>query len=284
MVTTAETAQSEWSSDFFGTLNEVPADPVAGIADVLEAMGTEPGFRAARVAVLRELRLRDGTGVLEAGCGTGVALPDLLEVCGPNLNIIGVDPTEAFINRARERAQRSGARRATYEVGDIRALPLEGEPRLDAAFCEKVLIHAGPPAAALGELVRVVRPGGRVGAIEWYPQFALSTSDPSHETALNAMFRTICNDYTIAANLARHFKLAGLQDVATQTLVAHADSLYEHPFWSAFLIGQLPMFVHANVLDASIAEALAMDLERLNARGKFHASFIIRTAVGTKPG
>jgi ubiquinone/menaquinone biosynthesis C-methylase UbiE len=75
--------------------------------------------------------------------------------------------------------------------GDIRALPVAGDSSLDAAFCEKVLIHAGPTSAALGELVRVVRPGGRAGAIEWYPQFALSTTDPSHATALNAMFRTV---------------------------------------------------------------------------------------------
>ncbi|MGI9147647.1 MAG: hypothetical protein ACR2IK_14005 [Chloroflexota bacterium] len=98
------------------------------------------------------------------------------------------------------------------------------------------------------------------------------------------MFRRICNDYTVAANLARHFHSAGLQDVTTQTSVAHTDSLDTHPFWSSFLIGQLPMFVHAEVLDASIAEALAKDLEHLSSRGMFHASFIIRTAVGTKPG
>jgi hypothetical protein len=93
----------------------------------------------------------------------------------------------------------------------------------------------------------------------------------------------ICNDYTIAANLARHFQAAGLQDVTTHTTLAHADSLHEHPFWPAFVIGQLPMFVHAQVLDPSIAEALTTDLEHLSARGQFHASFIIRTAVGTKP-
>ncbi|MGI9147648.1 MAG: class I SAM-dependent methyltransferase [Chloroflexota bacterium] len=163
----------------FGTLNEVPAEPVAGIGDILETMGTEPGFRAARVQVLQDLRLHDATGVLEAGCGTGVALADLLEAGGSNLNIVGVDPTEAFVARERERAQRLAAPHATYQVGDIRALPVTREASLDAAFCEKVLIHAGPTSAALGELVRVVRPGGRVGAIEWYPQFALSTTDPT---------------------------------------------------------------------------------------------------------
>ena len=70
-------------------------------AQILEAMGTEPGFHAARLAVLHDLNLRDSTSVLEAGCGTGVALPDLLEVGGANLQIIGVDPTDAFVTLAR---------------------------------------------------------------------------------------------------------------------------------------------------------------------------------------
>ncbi len=76
-----------------------------------------------------------------------------------------------------------------------------------------------------------VRPGGHVGAIEWYPQFCLSTSDPAHEAQLNAMFRRICNDYTVAANLARHFRAARLHDVARRTRVTLADSLDDHPFW-----------------------------------------------------
>jgi ubiquinone/menaquinone biosynthesis C-methylase UbiE len=275
--------RNQWTSDFFGALNEVPPEPLAGLVDILEVMGTEPAFRAARRTVLDALRVRDAKSVLEAGCGTGVALPDILELGGQHLNVVGFDPTEAFVAHASERARLLGARNATYQVGDIRALPLE-DANLDAAFCDKVMIHAGPPSATLGELVRVVREGNRIGAIEWYPQFALSTSDPSHATTLNAMFRTICNDYTVATNLGRHFRAAGLQDVLTQTSVAQTDSLSEHPFWSAFLIDQLPMFVHAQVLDAPVADALAEDLQRLSARGDFHASFIIRTAVGTKRG
>ena len=121
-----------------------------------------------------------------------------------------------------------------------------------------------------------------MGALEWYPQFTLSTSNPSHETALNAMFRGACNDYTVAANLARHFRAVGLQSIQVRTSVAFADNLDEHPFWRAFLIEQLPMFVHAQVLDGAVADALASDLERLSAEGNFHAGFIIRAGCGIK--
>ncbi len=172
-MTSVETrAQSEWTSDFFGTLNEVPAGPVAGIAEILESMGAEPGFRTARLELLGSLGLRDGTSVVEAGCGTGIALPDLIEVGGRNLQVMGFDPTDAFVASARARAERLGAGQARYERGDIRALPLDGAPEVDAAFCDKVLIHAGPPSAALAELRRVVRPGGRIGPSSGIPSSA----------------------------------------------------------------------------------------------------------------
>jgi hypothetical protein len=43
------------------------------------------------------------------------------------------------------------------------------------------------------------------------------------------------------------------------------------------------MFMHAEVLDASLGQALAEDLEALSATGSFHTSFTIRKAVGTEP-
>ncbi len=51
------------------------------------------------------------------------------------------------------------------EVGDIRKLPLPANA-LAAAFCDKVLIHAGPAPASLGELARVTKLGVVVGVID----------------------------------------------------------------------------------------------------------------------
>jgi hypothetical protein len=39
---------ADWGSDFFGTLNEMPAEPVTGISHILEAMATLPAYRDAR--------------------------------------------------------------------------------------------------------------------------------------------------------------------------------------------------------------------------------------------
>ena len=50
-------AADAWHSDFFGTVNEMPPEPVDLIATVLEAMGTEPGFQLARRTLIGDLGL-----------------------------------------------------------------------------------------------------------------------------------------------------------------------------------------------------------------------------------
>jgi ubiquinone/menaquinone biosynthesis C-methylase UbiE len=271
---------SDWGSDFFGTLNEMPAEPVTGIGHVLEAMSTLPAFRDARQWVLRNLGLRQGSAVIETGCGNAAALPDILSIVGTTGRVVGIDPTRAFIESARTRAGQLGASNARFEVGDIRAIPAK-DGEFDSAFCDKVLIHAGPPKAALGEMVRVIRGGGRVGAIEWLPFFVVGSSQTAALDAFNSVFRKAVYDYFISCNLVRHFHASGLKDVRTEALLAHTDNLDAHPFWRAFIVHQMPMFIQAGLIEEQIAQAFLGDLEALNTKGEFSASFIVQAAVGT---
>ena len=272
---------SDWASDFFGTLNEMPADAVTGIGGILEAMSTLPAFRDARQWVLRNLRLSQGASVIEAGSGNGASLADALAIVGTNGRIAGIDPTLAFVDSARRRAAALGAANVRYEVGDIRAIAArDGE--FDAVFCDKVLIHAGPAGAALAEMARVTRAGGSIGAIEWLPFFAVSSTRPDAVDAFNAVFKRAVYDYFVSANLARHFMAAGLTDVRTEAFLAHTDNLDAHPFWRAFIVHQMPMFVHVGLIDEAVAQAFLADIESLNARRAFSASFIVQAAVGMK--
>jgi ubiquinone/menaquinone biosynthesis C-methylase UbiE len=272
---------ADWGSDFFGTLNEMPAEPVTGIGHILEAMTTLPAYHDSRLWLLKNLGISQGSSVIEAGCGTGAALSDILSVVGKKGRITGYDPTKAFVESARVRAEKLGASNARYEIGDIRSIAA-GDGEFDAAFCDKVLIHAGPPKAALTEMARVTRPGGRVGALEWLPFFAVSSSQTQALEAFNAIFKKACYDYYVSLNLARHFHSAGLKDVRTQAFLAHTDNLDAHPFWRAFMFKQMPMFVHVELIDEATAQTLLGDLEALNAKGEFSASFIVQAAVGAK--
>jgi SAM-dependent methyltransferase len=111
-------------------------------------------YRALHARVAEAL---DGAGgrVLDAGCGTGGLLASL-PMQMPPLSRVGVEASEFAAARTREK---SGA---LVVCGSVNALPF-ARASFDAAVATDVLCHADvDPVAALAELRRVLRPGGRL--------------------------------------------------------------------------------------------------------------------------
>ncbi|MFF3615691.1 class I SAM-dependent methyltransferase [Streptomyces sp. NPDC002580] len=107
-------------------------------------------------AAVARMRLRAGDRVLDAGCGTGRALPALRAAVGGSGLVVGADLTPAMLEAA-VRAGRGGAGRLL--LADVTGLPLRAES-LDAVFAAGLVAHLPNPAENLRELARVVRPGG----------------------------------------------------------------------------------------------------------------------------
>ncbi|MER5534024.1 class I SAM-dependent methyltransferase [Streptomyces mirabilis] len=115
-----------------------------------------PDDGPAYAAAVGELGLREGDRVLDAGCGTGRALPPLRAAVGPSGVVVAADLTPAMLAAA----VRAGRHRdGQLLLADVAALPLRTES-LDAVLGAGLIAHLPNPAENLRELARVVRPGG----------------------------------------------------------------------------------------------------------------------------
>jgi SAM-dependent methyltransferase len=115
-----------------------------------------PDDGPAYAAAVARMQLRTGDRVLDAGCGTGRALPPLRAAVGDTGVVVGADLTPAML----EAAVRAGRDRdGRLLLADVTALPLCDES-LDAVFAAGLVAHLPNPAENLVELARVVRPGG----------------------------------------------------------------------------------------------------------------------------
>jgi ubiquinone/menaquinone biosynthesis C-methylase UbiE len=108
--------------------------------------------------------LPPGGLVVDVGAGTG-ALALRLAARRPDARVVAVEPDEEVLGIARAKP---GAERVEWRQGLAGRLPLEpGEA--DAAVLSLVLHHLTPGArrAALADLLRVLRPGGRLYVADW---------------------------------------------------------------------------------------------------------------------
>ncbi|WP_406466121.1 methyltransferase domain-containing protein [Streptomyces sp. NBC_00111] len=130
-----------------------------------------PDDGPAYAAAVDELRLRPGGAVLDAGCGTGRALPALRTAVGPGGTVLGADLTPAMLDAAlRAGRGTSGA----LLLADVGQLPLRAGA-LDAVFAAGLVSHLPHPARGLEELARVVRPGGRLALFHPVGRAALAS-------------------------------------------------------------------------------------------------------------
>lgn len=111
-----------------------------------------------RLVVDRQLPVFDRQArVLDAGIGSGALSLALVETVGAGFQLDGVDIAPRMLQEAQRRL--SAARlSATLHERPIEALPFTADS-FDAVLCAHALEHVADLPAAIGELVRVLRPG-----------------------------------------------------------------------------------------------------------------------------
>ena len=79
--------------------------------------------------------------------------------------VVGIDRSPDVLKRAKALAERRGVKNITWKRGDMEKLPLE-DASVDIALLSQALHHAANPARAVAEAARILRPGGRVLALD----------------------------------------------------------------------------------------------------------------------
>ena len=119
--------------------------------------------------ILALVEPRTGETVLDLGTGPGfVALP-LGEAVGPTGRVIAADISAEALEHLRGRAAQAGLTNIVPTLVEESLLPL-GAASVDAALLINVLHELADPHTSIAELRRVLRPGGRLGIVDWDPE------------------------------------------------------------------------------------------------------------------
>ena len=134
------------------------------------SFGQDPRWRRAMVAAIDP---RPGQRVLDVATGTGLVASELARRGG--CEVVALDQSEEMLAGARARAAADPglADRVTFVQGEAEQLPFE-DGEFDALTFTYLLRYVDDPVATMRELARVVRPGGRIGMVE----FAVPSAAP----------------------------------------------------------------------------------------------------------
>lgn len=125
---------------------------------------TGPGMaEEMRIARLL-LGLSEGDTVLDLACGPGNFSRSFARAVGPEGLVVGVDASETMLTRGGEELRKSDPGNLVLIRGDATALPF-GDASFDGACCFAALHLFPDPFAALDEMRRTLRPGGRIALL-----------------------------------------------------------------------------------------------------------------------
>jgi len=118
--------------------------------------------------------------ILDVGTAVGHTAHAL---AGLAARVVGIDLTPAMGEEFRRNAAARGATNARFVAGDVEALPFP-DRAFDAVTCRRAVHHFPRPGAALAEMARVLRPGGRAGLADM-----TAPEDPAGAALFNALER-----------------------------------------------------------------------------------------------
>jgi ubiquinone/menaquinone biosynthesis C-methylase UbiE len=210
---------------------------------------------------------------VDIGCGNGAFTELIMQRCAP-AQMKGIDPSEGQLAFARTRG---GARGAEFVQGDAMALPLP-DKSFDVAAMALVLFFVPQPKRGIAEMMRVVRPGGTIGAYVWdlpgggFPLDALWVAMRAAGMPVPQPPSAAISDMAV---LKQSFVDSGLDAIETKVIDAERTFAGFEEFWDIALLSP-SVGAAIKALPAKDHEALKADV-----RGRLKAGNGTLTATAT---
>jgi len=209
--------------------------------------------------------------VLDVACGPGLLACAFARVAQ---HATGVDMTPAMLEQARKTQQEQGLNNVSWQQGDVYSLPFS-EAQFSIVSSRFAFHHLQDPLAALKEMKRVCKSGGKIVVADMAPlpekAAALNAAellrDPSHVRALPVdELRGLFQQAALVAPQVSSYRMEGeLEDLLSRSFPNAGD---------------------ADRLRTIFADSIAENILDLNTRlenGKVYYSFPLAVLVGTKP-
>ncbi|HET7856036.1 MAG TPA: arsenite methyltransferase [Gaiellaceae bacterium] len=165
--------------------------------------------------------LHQGEVVLDLGSGGGIDVILSARRVGPDGTAYGVDMTDEMLALARRNAADAGVRNVHFLKGLIEDVPLPADS-VDVVISNCVINLATDKAAALTEMARVLKPGGRIGITDIVAEDRLGPDERADRGSYVGCIAGALSKAEYAAGL----EAAGFRDVSVEFTRGVADGMH----------------------------------------------------------
>jgi ubiquinone/menaquinone biosynthesis C-methylase UbiE len=181
--------------------------------------GWHEQLEPAHASMLDMAALERGDRVLDIACGTGLVTFRVVDIVGAEGSVVGTDISGQMVETARRTAVQRGVGNVRFERSDAEQLPF-ADRTFDAAVCGLGLMYVPDAVKALGEMHRLVKPGGRAAAAVWGARRACGWAEIFPITNARVASEVCPMFFHLGTKdtLARAFEAAGFADVRCERL------------------------------------------------------------------
>ncbi len=236
----------------------------------VEAVYITPEVMAQRRQVLQSLDLGVGENVLDIGSGPGLLAYDMARAVGRNGRVCGIDASRAMVAMSGKRCAEQPW--AEFRTADAAQLPYPDDC-FDAAVSTQVYEYLPDIPAALAELHRVLRPGGRAVILDTdYGSLVIHTRNTTRMTRVLAAWDEHFVHASLPRSLSRQLRQAGFT-VRDRMAIPMFNAEFQDNTYGKGMLEMMAAFAPGRKgVSQSEAEAWFAEFTSLDADGEFFFS------------